>query len=161
MPLLTISHLGKDYQLALDVVPDPLRDVLLVRFELRGPYKLVAVIAPHLGGTGLGNTAWVEGEALLAQRGTCALALLADVPLTAKSAGFVGASDGWQDLHQHGRLTWSFGRADNGTVALTAQPERESGVLALGFADTPEGARSLAKASLAEGIAAAGSSLRA
>jgi glucoamylase len=160
VPLLTISHLGADYHLALEVVPDPRRDALLIRFELSGPYKLVAVIAPHLGGTGLGNTAWVEGEALLAQRGPCALAVLADVPLAARSAGFVGASDGWQDLSQHAALRWAFGRADNGTVALTAQLERASGVLALGFADTPQGARSLAKASLAEGIAAARNSFR-
>jgi glucoamylase len=160
VPLLTISHVGKDYRLALEIVPDPLRDVLLIRFDLRGPYKLVAVIAPHLGGTGLGNTAWVDGEALLAQRGACALALLADVPLTACSAGFVGASDGWQDLRQHGKLMWSFGRADNGTVALTTQLERGSGILALGFADTPQGARSLAKASLAEGVAVARDSFR-
>ena len=71
------------------------------------------------------------------------------------SAGFVGASDGWQDLARHRELNWSFGRADGGTVALTGQLETTSGVIALGFADTPEGARTLAKASLAEGIDAA------
>jgi len=71
------------------------------------------------------------------------------------SAGFVGASDGWQDLTQHRKLTWSFPRAEHGTVALTCQLERASGVLALGFAETPEGARSLATASLAEGLPAA------
>ncbi|MEO6418849.1 MAG: glucan 1,4-alpha-glucosidase, partial [Polyangiaceae bacterium] len=101
VPLLTIAHSGADYRLTLEVVPDPLRDVLLVRYELEGPYRLVAIVAPHLGGTGTGNTAWVEDEALLAQRRNRALAVLADVPLLHASAGFVGSSDGWQDLTQH------------------------------------------------------------
>lgn len=161
LPLLTISHSGPDYRLSLEVVPDPLRDVLLIHFDLEGPYKLVGVLAPHLGGTGTDNIAWVEEHALLARRLDNALALVADVPLTGMSAGFVGASDGWQDLTQHGKLTWSFGRADKGSVALTCQFERPTGVIALGFADTPEGARSLARASLAEGIGSARSALRA
>ena len=155
VPLLTVTHTGDDYRLTLEIVPDPLRDVLLVRFDLEGPYKLVAILAPHLGGTGLENTAWVEAQALLARRGARALALLADVQVLRTSAGFVGASDGWQDLTQHRELVWSFERADKGTVALTGQFEPANGVIALGFADTPEGARSLARASLAEGIGAA------
>jgi glucoamylase len=152
VPLLTITHADDNYRLMLEVVPDPFRDVLLIRFELEGPYELVAVLAPHLGGTGADNTAWVGDHALLAQSGDCALALLADVPITRMSAGFVGFSDGWHDLAEHQELTWSFARADRGTVALSGQFEGTKGVMALGFADTPEGARSLAKASLAEGV---------
>ncbi len=155
VPLVTISHGGNDYRLILEVVPDPLRDVLLVHFELAGPYQLVAILAPHLGGTGKGNTAWVEDQALLAERGDRALALLADVPLLGGSAGFVGASDGWQDLSRHGDLAWSFERAEKGTVALSSKLEKKTGTLALGFANTFEGARSLARSSLAEGIASA------
>ena len=155
VPLLTITHTGDNYRLTLEVVPDPRRDVLLVRFELEGPYSLVAIVAPHLGGTGSGNTAWIGDQVLLAQRGDHALALLADVPFTMMSAGFVGASDGWQDLAQHGALLWSFARADDGSVALTGQWEARRGVLALGFAGTTEGAQSLAKASLAEGFGSA------
>jgi len=160
VPLLTITHSGDEYRLVLEIVPDPLRDVLLIRFDLEGPHRLVAVLAPHLGGTGAGNTAWVGDQVLMAQRGDCALALAADVPFTGASAGFVGASDGWQDLTRHRRLTWSFAHADNGNVALTGQFEGASGVIALGFADKPDGARSLARASLAEGIASARASLR-
>jgi len=162
LPLLTITHSGthsgNDYVLELEVVPDPVRDVVLVRFDLKGPYKLAVMIAPHLGGTGHGNSAWVDGEALAAQSGSFALALMADTPLVRTSVGFVGASDGWQDLDQHRELTWSFARADDGNVALTGQLEKAQGVIALGFADTPAGARCLAKASLAEGIGCARSS---
>jgi glucoamylase len=160
VPILTISHAGDDYHLILEVVPDPLRDVLLVRFELAGSYQLVAILAPHLGGTGKGNTAWVEDQALLAQRGEWALALVADVPLLCGGAGFVGASDGWHDLSQHGDLAWSFERADEGTVALSCKFEAKKGTLALGFANTFEGARSLARSSLAEGITSARATFR-
>jgi glucoamylase len=152
VPLVTIKHSGSDYALVLEVIPDPWRDVVLIRFDLKGPYKLVVLLAPHLGGTGTHNTAWVDDQVLLAQSGGVhALALLANGPMARASAGFVGASDGWQDLDQHRALTWSFGRADDGNVALTAQLENANGTIALGFADTPEGARSLARASLAEG----------
>jgi glucoamylase len=152
LPLLTITHTGGDYVLVLEIVPDPMRDVLLVRFDLKGPYKLVVIVAPHLDGTGKGNTAWVDEHALVAKNGAYSLALRSDGPLSHKSAGFVGSSDGWQDLDQHRALTWSFERADDGNVALTGQLEHSQGVLALGFADSPAGASSLAKASLAEGV---------
>ncbi|MEO6600198.1 MAG: glycoside hydrolase family 15 protein [Polyangiaceae bacterium] len=160
VPLATIEHVDADYKLTLEVVPDPLRDVLLIRFEIQGPYRLVVVLAPHLDGTGADNSAWTAEQALVAQHAACAVALLADVPLAQLSAGFVGASDGWQDLAQHQALTWSFARAHRGSVALSAQLEASSGVIALGFADTPEGAQSLAKASLAEGIESARASFR-
>lgn len=155
VPLVTIEHSGDDYRLTLEVVPDPLRDVVLVRFDLEGPYNLVVVLAPHLDGTGRENTAWVGDQVLSARHGQCALAMLADVPFTKMSAGFVGASDGWQDLKQNGQLAWVFARADCGTVALSGQLDDSKGVIALGFADAPVGAQSLAKASLAEGIASA------
>ena len=69
VPLLTIEHAGDDYRLTLDLVPDPLRDVLLIRFALEGPYKLAVIVAPHLDGTGAGNTAWVADQALVAGEG--------------------------------------------------------------------------------------------
>jgi glucoamylase len=155
VPLLTIEHSGEDYKLELELVPDPMRDVLLTRYRVDGPYEVAFLLAPHLGGTGLDNTAWIEPGVLMAQHGGCALALVSDPPLVRVSAGFVGASDGWQDLVQHHELTWSFGRAEHGTVALTGQSEHRSGVVALAFARTPEGAQTLARASLAEGISAA------
>src|SRR5581483_5221792 len=60
LPLLSITHYGVDYRLVLEILPDPRRDVLLIRFELDGPYRLVVILAPHLGSTGRDNSAWVE-----------------------------------------------------------------------------------------------------
>jgi glucoamylase len=152
VPLLTVEHEGDDYRLALEVLPDPARDVVLVRYALDGAYRLVALAAPHLGGSGADNTAWIGGEELYAQRGSAALCLAADRPLHHPSAGFVGASDGWQDLARHGEPTYAFARAERGNVALTAELPGPHGVLALGFAATPHGARTLVRASLAEGF---------
>ncbi|HVU50383.1 MAG TPA: glycoside hydrolase family 15 protein [Polyangia bacterium] len=160
IPLVTIVHAGDDYRLTLEVVPDPVRDVLLVRFELAGPYALAVVLAPHLGGTGADNTAWTEADALVAQHDSHALALVTDPPFSRPSAGFVGSSDGWQDLRQHHELTWSFSRAERGTVALAAQLDGPRGVMALGFANSPTGARSIAAASIAEGLDVARATFR-
>ncbi|MBZ9711815.1 glycoside hydrolase family 15 protein [Deinococcus multiflagellatus] len=154
LPLPTVVHTGADYQLTLEVVPDPLRDVLLVRYELQGPYTLAVVAAPHLNGDGHDNVAWVDG-ACFAHCHRRVLCLTADSPLRQASAGIVGVSDGWQDLQAHGRLTWAYTKAGPGNVALSLALARPQGVLALGFSNTARGAYTLARASLAEGADAA------
>ena len=40
LPALTITHHGDDYELTLEILPDPRRDVLLVRYRLEGPGAL-------------------------------------------------------------------------------------------------------------------------
>jgi len=65
------------------------------------------------------------------------------------SAGYVGASDGWQDLHRHGELTFDFSSASHGTVALTGEAQGSSGVLGVAFAETPRGAQTLLRTALA------------
>jgi glucoamylase len=148
-PLLTITHHGDDYELAIEVLPDPQRDVLLLRFNISGPYRLVAIVAPHLGSTGRHNSAWVDDGHAYARHGELCTCLTADPPLTKLSCGYVGASDGWQDLDRHGELTYAFTRAEDGTVALTGQAPGSSGVLALGFAGSVFGAFTRARTALA------------
>jgi glucoamylase len=150
LPALTVTHFGDDYQLDLEVLPDPRRDVLLVRFTLAGPYRLVAILAPHLASTGRNNSAWIADDAGFAERDGCALCFTANVPWTRLSCGFVGSSDGWQDLNRHGALTYDFGRATNGTVALSGEFEAQSGVIALAFNPSTRGAQTLARSALAE-----------
>ncbi len=153
VPVLTIVHEGEDYRVTLEPLPDPRRDVLLVRFTVEGEYQLVVIAAPHLGGSGHDNVAVVHEDGLVATQGhDRAVTLRADVPLIHRSVGVVGVSDGWQDLDQHGTLTWSYEAAGPGNVALTASTEARRGVLALGFATSTVGARTLARSSLAEGF---------
>jgi glucoamylase len=149
LPALNIVHHGDDYQLTLEILPDPLRDVLLVRFALVGDYRLVFLLAPHLGSTGHDNSAWLDDGAAYAQGGGFALCLAASTPIEHLSCGFVGASDGWQDLNRHGALTYQFKSASHGTVAISGQASRHHGVLALGFSDSPAGAHTRARTALA------------
>ena len=148
LPALSILHHGDDYQLTLEVLPDPQRDVLLVRYALTGPYQLVTIVAPHLGSTGRDNSAWIDDGVAYAGGGGYVLCLATNGTLRSMSCGFVGASDGWQDLSRHGALTYGFQSAIAGTVAITAEASHHRGVLALGFGATPRGAYMRARTAL-------------
>jgi GH15 family glucan-1,4-alpha-glucosidase len=153
LPLPCTVHEGEGYRLTLEFLPASLRDALLVSYRLEGDgLRLYPLLAPHLGGSGRGNSAWT-GDGLYAVKGEQALCLLAGAGFARASAGYVGASDGWQDFAQHGQMTWQFARATDGNVALIGELEATEGVLALAFAETPQGARTLAASALAEGYA--------
>lgn len=154
------------YRLEKEVLADPERDVLLqqVRFvPLVGTptdYGLYVLLAPHLGNRGGNNTAWVGSHKgmtmLFAQREDNALALACSSPWQKCSAGFAGASDGWQDLARHRQMTWAYARAEGGNVALTGQVDLlacdGAFVLALGFGRNPAEAGHRALASLLDGF---------
>ncbi len=138
------------YRIEKEILTDPWRDVVLqrVRFvPLQGSladFRLFVLLAPHLANRGSGNTAWVGDykgtPMLLAEREHYALALASSAPWLARSVGFVGSSDGWQELQAHKRLSHTYTRAQNGNVALTGEidPGASDGtfVLALGFGPT-------------------------
>ncbi len=166
---LTNACRTRRYRIEKDVLADPLRDVVLQRTrfipnpDVPGNYHLYLLAAPHLGNRGWGNSGWVDDykgiPMLFAQREGFALALACSTPWLRRSAGFVGRSDGWQDLRQHGRMTWDYGHAQNGNVALTAEIDigacNGTFVIALGFGSTPAEAGHRASASLADGFDAA------
>jgi glucoamylase len=156
VPLPKIVHRHERYRLELEVLADPQRDVVLVRYRLEGKgLRLYALLAPHLDGSGHGNSAEVQPQGLAAMKPGAALLLAADRGFSRASAGYVGASDGWQDFRRHDAMTWHYDAAPNGNVALIGELADDEGVLALGFADTVEGARTLALSSLACGFEAA------
>jgi glucoamylase len=160
----TCSH-GR-YKVEKDIITDPNRPVVLqrIRFEplvgKSSDYHLYALLAPHLGNHGSGNTAWTgdyKGTPMLfAERQGNALALACSSGWLKRSAGFVGVSDGWQDISQHQEMTWSYERAPNGNVALAGEVDlassQEGFVLALGFGRTAAEAGFRALASLHEGF---------
>jgi glucoamylase len=53
------------------------------------------------------------------------------------SVGFVGSSDGWQDVSQHFQMEWEYNRAENGNIACCGEIDlvacNGQFVLALGF----------------------------
>ena len=152
IPAYLIHNTATDgrYRIEKEILTDPWRDVVLqrVRFvPLEGTladFRLYVLLAPHLKNAGAGNTAWVgdyKGSAMLfAEREHHALALASSAPWLARSAGFVGVSDGWQELHANRRLDRTYLRAENGNVALTGEMDLVSCngtfVMALGFGPT-------------------------
>lgn len=147
---LTNTCLAGRYRIEKEIIADPARHTVLQRIRfmpLQGhlaDYHLHVLAAPHLGNRGAGNTAWL-GEhkgvpMLFARRHAHALALASSAPWLGRSVGFVGASDGWKDLVTHGRMAWSYERADNGNVALCGEVDLASCggsfVLGLGFGAT-------------------------
>ena len=150
IPLPRITHEGEAYRLELEVIPDPARDTVLIQFNLTGEnLKLYALLAPHLDGSGTHNNARA-GECLTAWKDNAALCLASDSCFSRSSAGYVGSSDGWQDFSRNGAMTWTYALAEDGNVALMGELAQSRGVLALGFADSLEGAHTLAHSSLSE-----------
>ncbi|HEY1709357.1 MAG TPA: glycoside hydrolase family 15 protein [Rhizomicrobium sp.] len=153
VPLPQIVHEGEGYRLELELVPDSKRDVLQIAYRLIGEgLKLYVLLAPHLDNDGERNNARA-GDDLIAWKGNTALCLASDSGFSRSSAGYVGVSDGWQDFNQNGLMAWTYNEATNGNVALLGEVGSNEGTLALGFADTREGARTLARSSLSEGFA--------
>lgn len=154
------------YQIEKLVLADPRRDVVLQRVTFRAlagaaaDYRLYALLAPHLVNKGAGNTAWVDDykgvPMLFAEGGGTALALGCSAPFVASSVGFVGASDGWQDLRQHSELRWRYDVARDGNVALIGEvglvPCDGNFVLALGFGRSAAEAALRVRISLDEGV---------
>ncbi len=156
IPLPVIVHEGENgtYRLTLEVVPDPARDTLMVRYELKGEgCEVYVLLAPRLGAQSGDNQAWAD-DMLVAEGAGDWLCLAGSHGFQRSSTGYVGTSDGWQDFDKNGRMEWEYDHAGPGNVALIAELEAPSGALALGFATTREGAVTLAKSSLAIGFAA-------
>ena len=171
VPGFRLTNRGSEgrYQIEKEIIADPMRDVVLQRTHfkpLQGPlssYHLFALLASHLANHGAGNTAWIgdyKGTPMLfAERDGNALALACSVPWLKMSTGFVGVSDGWQDLMSHKRMKWEYTRAENGNVALTGEIDlQKTGgefVLALAFGRNTAEAGHRALASLMDGLDAA------
>jgi glucoamylase len=162
VPVPTVTHSAANWSLAFEVVPDPDLDVVLISWRLTGAgVTLHPLLAPHLevhrgvdpagqGTVGWDNYAWVGDDgSLLAEREGVGLCLAASMRFSRGSAGYVGASDGWQDFSRNGAMTWTWPLAGPGNVALTGEAPGQSGVLALAFASDAEGAHTVALESLA------------
>ncbi|HLQ51777.1 MAG TPA: hypothetical protein VK129_09785, partial [Terriglobales bacterium] len=162
--MLTNTELNGRYRIEKEVFTDPYRNVVLqkIRFvPLQGTlsdYHLYALLAPHLANCGSGNTGWAgeyKGAPMLcAEREGYALAFACSAPWRKMSVGFVGYSDGWQDLSKNYQMTWDYTRAENGNVALTGEIDLAACggefVLALGFGGIWSEAGQQARSSLLE-----------
>ncbi len=135
------------YRIYKEVLSDPYRNVVLqkIRFEpLQGQlsdYHLYALLSPHLANCGYGNTGWTGDykgfPMFFAEHQGVSLSLASSARWKKMSVGFVGVSDGWQDLSQHFQMQREYTRAENGNIAFTGEVDLAACngefVLALGF----------------------------
>ena len=161
---LTNTETQGRYRIEKEVFTDPYRNVVLqnVRFvPMQGKladYRLYALLSPHLENCGAGNTGWLgdyKGLSLLcARHGGTALAFACSTPWLKRSVGFVGTSDGWQDVSANFQMTWEYTRAENGNIALTGEIDLAACggefLLAFGFGGTWAEAGQQVRSSLLE-----------
>lgn len=134
------------YTITKEIISDPHAPVLLMRVKFAGDVELLrkmkayALLAPHLDGGGAHNNGRVLDVAgrrvLLAWKNSSALAMSVDCGFTNASCGFVGTSDGYQDVTRHYGMEWNYGTASDGNIALTGEiniAEHPEFVLAVGF----------------------------
>jgi len=125
---LTNSDPKGRYRLVKHVLTDPHRSVLVIHAKvevldtsLSNKLRLYALLAPEGGD----NSAWCSeiGETALmhAQRGAVHLVMGTTCGFARRSVGYVGASDGWQDLMGNYKMDWEFRTAEKGNVALTGE----------------------------------------
>jgi glucoamylase len=142
-----------EYLISKIIVADPDADAVLLRTrfdpltERAKSYRLFLLFAPRVKNQGFGNRARVLGRGshrfLTASREDVAVAVATSVGFRRASAGFVGRSDGWQDLHDNLQMDWIFAEATGGHVALTGEIDlrrQREVTVALAFGRTDEDA---------------------
>ncbi|HLJ29417.1 MAG TPA: glycoside hydrolase family 15 protein [Candidatus Angelobacter sp.] len=150
------------YQLIKEVISDPHQSCVLVntRFVVseawRGKLQIYFLLAPHLEVGGWGNSARridVAGrQVLLAWKSNTYLALGSSHGFHRSSCGFVGFSDGWQDLNDNFKMDWEFDRAEDGNIAVMGEIDlsrTEEFTVGIAFGDGWHAATSILTQSLA------------
>jgi glucoamylase len=172
---ITNSDSNGRFVIEKTIFTDPDRDTVIEHVRITrniAGLQFYVLHKPAVENTPMGNSAQASlglasdtlGGALLpaglyAWEDTSAQALIADIGFTQVSAGFEGASDGYQDLLQNNdHMTLHYKTATGGNVALTGQLNipQTAGVtefnIAMGFATTPLVASQIAQTSLNSGV---------
>jgi glucoamylase len=128
---LTNSDPQGRYKIIKEIIADPHHAVVLMRVRVEGDERLLsrmkayAMVAPHLDVGGADNSGFVMDLAgkrvLLASKNGISLVMAANCGFSRASCGYVGSSDGWQDLMNNFSMDWEFGSAPNGNIALTGE----------------------------------------
>jgi glucoamylase len=128
---VTASEPGNRFTVTKEFIADPHNSVVLMNVKLTGDetvlerLKCYALLAPHLDGGGAGNSArsvQIAGRrALLAWKGGTSLGMGCNCGFTRSSCGYVGASDGFQDLMTDMTMSWQFGQALDGNIAVMGE----------------------------------------
>ncbi len=128
---VTANDPERRYSVTKEFISDPHHPVVLMNVRITGDedvfsrLKCYALLAPHLDGGGAGNSARsidVAGQrCLLAWKNETSLAMGATCGFTRSSCGYVGASDGFQNLIKDMKMSWQFGQALDGNIAVMGE----------------------------------------
>ena len=163
----TATGLGGKYKVVKEYISDPHHPVVVMNVKITGDEALLTKLkcyvlaAPHLDGGGAGNSARsidIAGQrVMIAWKNGISMAIGASCGFSRSSCGFVGTSDGYQDLFQHGRMTWQYGLATNGNIACMGEVEvagNREFTIAIGLGEGHHAAISSMKQSLCTDFAA-------
>ncbi|HEY0264776.1 MAG TPA: glycoside hydrolase family 15 protein [Granulicella sp.] len=133
---LAVRVTGSDpegrYTVVKEFISDPHHPVVLMNVKITGDesvlerLKCYVLMAPHLDGGGAGNSARsirLAGQRAVLCWKTTSLALGVSCGFNRTSCGYVGTSDGFQDLFADMKMDWQFGQALNGNIAVTGEIE--------------------------------------
>jgi glucoamylase len=149
---LTTTAPGGRYKIIKDVITDPHLSVFLmsIRFEivdesLKSKLRAYALLAPHVKGLGQHNSARfsnVDGRKFFhVEREDIHMTFGAVPDFKRRSVGYVGFSDGWQDLMEDCKMSWEFERALDGNLALVGEVDLSKGnqiLIGIGFGHSPQ-----------------------
>ncbi len=150
----------KRYSFVQTYVTDPEAAVVRVHTHFvphQSGLRLFVLFKPALDNAGAGDLGFANQQGLFASGKQAHTALVSSVPWRQNSVGYVGFSDGWQELARHFELAETYSQAGPGNIALAGEiklPSARAGVavdfdLALGFGATPGEAQVSAQTSLA------------
>jgi glucoamylase len=153
-----------EYLIRKSYVTDPERETILISVVFRAlkrntaSYKLYVYYDPSLNNSGMHDSSWTEGNALIAEDADKVSALIADPPLAETTNGYLGTSDGLTQLRA-GRQIIDYQRAAGGNVVQVGRPAARissaNGInftLSLGFGKKPSQALRNAQISLQRGF---------
>ncbi len=151
------------YTITKVIINDPHYPVVLTHVWIDGEkdllerLKVYVLLSPHIEGGGMGNNARlleVAGQqAAVAWKNHTSVAMTADCGFDRASCGYVGASDGWQDLHDNFQMDWEFGSALEGNIAIMGEIKVHrvrNFTVALGFGEGHHAALSAAMGALSK-----------
>lgn len=118
-------HRGGAYEILQKIVTDPNRPAVRIQtfFRAKKPsLRTYVLFKPAIHNQGTDNTGYVSKGMLFATRENKTFAALAvSTGFSKTGVGYVGHSDGWQDLSKNHRLTEVSQKAGPGNIALTGE----------------------------------------
>lgn len=151
------------YTISKIIINDPHYPVVLTHVSIEGEedlmerLKVYVLLSPHIEGGGMGNNARIADigghRMAVAWKNHTSLALTANCGFERASCGYVGSSDGWQDIHHNFQMDWEFGSALEGNIAVMGQVRQQhvqDFTVALGFGEGHHAAMSAAMGALSK-----------